>query len=64
MTTFSQEIIWHSMAGRHSVSVEGCDSREEALSTALRMAKQGSHGWTPPRWWQWWRWGDRNYEAV
>ena len=62
MATYGQEIIWNSMAGQHSVKVEGCDSSEEARTEALRMAKES--GWTPPRWWQWWRWSDRNYEAA
>lgn len=61
MATYGQEIIWNSLVGVHSVKVEGCETPEEARSTALRMAKKG--GWTPPRWWQWWRWADRSYET-
>lgn len=29
-----------------------CPSRADADTAALRI------GWTPPRWWQWWRWSD------
>ncbi len=60
MTTYGQEIIWSTSTGRISVMVDKCDTPEEALQEALKWAKED--GWTPPHWWQWWRWGDRNYE--
>jgi hypothetical protein len=62
VATYGQKIIWNTLNGRQSVSIEGCATWEEARSEALQMAK-GS-GWKPPRWWQWWRWGDVNYEAA
>jgi hypothetical protein len=62
MVTHGQEIIWSHFGSRESVTVGGCDTREEAMREALKLAKES--GWTPPRWWQWWRWGDRNYERT
>lgn len=37
-------------------SVDGQPTREEAQRICIEAAIEG--GWTPPRWWQWWRWGD------
>lgn len=39
-----------------SISVNICKTKEEAQSECIRSALKG--GWTYPRWWQWWRWGD------
>lgn len=38
------------------------DTSEKAFELALEKAKQ--LGWTPPKWWQWWRWGDKNYNKY
>lgn len=61
MTTHGQTIAWTGGGGldgaiTQSVSVEGCATREEAFSKAIQFAKDA--GWTPPKWWQWWRWSE------
>ena len=50
--TFGYEIKW----GGNSCSVSGCSSQEEAKEKCVKFAKD--LGWTPPKWWQFWRWGD------
>jgi hypothetical protein len=37
---------------RSTLCIYECPSRADADAAALRL------GWTPPRWWQWWRWRD------
>ena len=45
-----------------SFSVTECDSMIEAVNKTIDFAKQC--GWTPPKWWQWWRWGDSNPKRI
>lgn len=45
-----------------TVSVEWKDSMEEAFNATLEFARE--LGWTPPRWWQWWRWRDQPRSEV
>lgn len=42
--------------GVEKFEVNGCSSSEEAVSKAYKWADES--GWKPPRWWQWWRFGD------
>lgn len=42
--------------------VSGCETFEDARLKAEEMAWHS--GWTNPRWWQWWRWGDRKVYLV
>lgn len=35
-----------------SLWVEGCETREQAIESAVGMAIRS--GWHPPRWWQFW----------
>ena len=58
-TTYGQMMQWHDGYGRQRIEVSGCSSLEEARASALHMAL--ASGWTPPRWWQWWRWQDPAY---
>lgn len=61
--SYSQLISWTSRDGtRTTVTVTGHSTHREALYIALRDAV--AFGWTPPRWWQWWRWGDRDYTQI
>jgi len=54
---YGQEIKWTRFNGAKSfVSCFNCESIEIAQEQALKSAKQA--GWTPPKWWQWWRWKD------
>ena len=57
---FGQEIRWRNNGGGHSSVFTGYHpSRRAATVSALRGARLCC--WTPPRWYQWWRWGDRDY---
>ena len=42
--------------GRTTCGVMGHEDLEMAMVEATQLAL--SDGWTQPRWWQWWRWGD------
>ncbi len=41
----------------YSVGSDIFATAEEAWEHGLRLATL--YGWTPPKWWQWWRWGDK-----
>ena len=57
MLKYGYRVIWtHRKEGRFSYSITNCDSREDARHEAL--VRMEELGWTPPKWWQWWRWGD------
>ena len=38
------------------ISTSGHNTHAEAVSRAIDFAKAA--GWTPAKWWQWWRWND------
>lgn len=60
---YGQSIGWHDRSGTFTqIEVDGFHTPEDALEEALTVA--GELGWKPPRWWQWWRWGDRDYSKV
>ena len=42
--------------GATRIEVSGHASWGEALEDLMRLARDC--GWTPPRWWQFWRWGE------
>ena len=42
--------------------VSGCPTLEMAKKEALELAE--SDGWTPPKWWQWWRWNDTRIAGL
>ncbi len=57
MATYGQVVKWTDFDGSvHTLGVDYCNTAEEATQTAFRIAIGA--GWTPPRWWQWWRWRD------
>lgn len=57
MITFGHRMEWSDFNGTKStVNVEKCSSTQEALREVIQCAK--ALGWTPPKWWQWWRWGE------
>jgi hypothetical protein len=61
--TYGQSIIWHERSGAMVViRVDGYQTPETALKQALKSA--GLAGWTPPRWREWWRWGDTDYSKL
>ena len=55
-------IRWSSYGGAHLVQSGRHNSKIEAWAEALRMAV--SLGYTPRRWWQWWRWRDPSNREV
>jgi hypothetical protein len=45
--------------GRCGVSVTPLHPTEPPSETRRRLIEAAREaGWTPPRWWQWWRWND------
>lgn len=52
-----KDVVWHPDP-RTKVTVRSRwhGDLETARLEAFRMAKEA--GWTPPKWWQWWRWSD------
>lgn len=63
MTTFSAEIYWTQKDGTVTkVKVSGRESSEQAAKDVLWDALM--FGWTPPRWWQWWRKNDTTLKDI
>lgn len=61
--TYGQTIVWSHWDGTQTrISVDDCATPEFAIERAMFAAR--IHGWTPPRWWQWWRWNDTRLEIV
>jgi hypothetical protein len=57
MITYGQSIEWTSFDGsKTKITIDGCETADRARNEAVRFAKE--QGWTPPRWWQFWRWND------
>ena len=55
--TYGQDITYTDFGGsKTTYGVSGCTTMEEAREQAIDLAR--GDGWTPPRWWQWWRRGD------
>lgn len=49
-----QTFTWTDRNGTVSrLTVGDHDTPDAALKSATGL------GWTPPKWWQWWRWGDQ-----
>lgn len=56
-TTYGYSIQWTTFCGgKTSAGVSEMPSPEVAYHEALAFAIRC--GWTPPRWWQFWRWSD------
>ena len=57
MTKYGQTIKWTEFPDLwYKTTVNGCNTLEEARTSALRSAKK--MGWTYPKWYQFWRWND------
>jgi hypothetical protein len=57
MTTFSQEVQWTDRDGAVTrIASKDQPTLQKAKHEAREMAQ--ALGWTAPKWWQWWRWGD------
>lgn len=50
------EITWSTWHGSTTASSKWYATEAEAWHQVIGWARQS--GWTPPRWWQWWRWRD------
>lgn len=58
---YGQKIVWHEFPNcRLMVHVSGTNM-DHVRAEAIRAAKK--MGWTPPKWWQFWRWSDTRIEA-
>ena len=63
MPVYDQCIAWTTRGGgSQSVTVNGYDTADEAFNAAMQAAIRT--GWTPPKWWQWWRRFDQPRTAV
>lgn len=60
MTRYGYTIEWTTLEGRQAVTVTDCSTAMEAFEETYRLALKS--GWRPPRWWQFWRWGDMTPE--
>jgi hypothetical protein len=59
--TWGQTIIWHTKTlTKYEVSTSGYKSPVEATEVAIIKAMR--HGWTYPKWWQFWRINDTKPE--
>lgn len=57
MIQHGQAINWTTKEGaKLRVVVSHHESRQAAVREAFDAAER--MGWTPPRWWEWWRWRD------
>lgn len=57
MTKYGQSIYWTDRDGTVTrTTTKGHSTPEDALRDALKQAR--AFGWTPPKWWQYWRWND------
>jgi len=57
MISYGQTICWTEFSGDvTTISISRRPSPDLALREAIEFAKRG--GWTPQKWWQWWRWND------
>jgi hypothetical protein len=63
VTSWTQTIRWHDRdGGMHTVESGSCVNKDYASFSAWLEAKKA--GWTPPRWWEWWRFGDTRLEDI
>ena len=58
--SWGQEIRWTHRGGNISItSSSGHPTEEAARAKALEKAQL--FGWTPPKWWEYWRWNDTDF---
>jgi hypothetical protein len=57
MAEYGMLVRWTGRDGRVNILRMGpYPTAQEAWDKALHHAR--ALGWTPPKWWQWWRFGD------
>ncbi|MDE2096884.1 MAG: hypothetical protein KGL39_06515 [Patescibacteria group bacterium] len=55
--TYGQTIMWTDFRGDvTTITYSGFPTIEEARKCVIESAAR--QGWTPPKWWQYWRWND------
>jgi len=57
---YGQKIIWHDFWRNWQVVHVSGTNPEHVRKLAIDSAKE--MGWTPPKWWQFWRWDDTRIE--
>ena len=63
MLQVTQSVSWHGKDGSMTtIKTPPYSTLREARLAAIESAKH--FGYTAPRWWQWWRWGDLDYERL
>ena len=63
MNKFGYSVRWKKFDGTLTeVGVSDCPDIETAKKEAFMLAKES--GWTPRKWWQWWRWNENAQYCV
>lgn len=61
--TYGATIRWSGRNGSsNKVSISEADTPREAWEECFAVATRA--GWTRPRWFEFWRWGDRTYDDM
>lgn len=53
---YTRSVKWTNFDGAGGSWSVQAETPEKAMMLALAASIRD--GWTPPKWWQWWRWGD------
>lgn len=57
MASYGYQVTWREDRSTiETVGVSDAPSLEEARAEAITLAVV--YGYRPPRWWEWWRWGE------
>jgi len=60
---YGYTVKWNERSGTHTeITVSDCPDMETAKREAFASAKES--GWTPRKWWQWWRWDENAQQSV
>ena len=64
MIYYGYTIKWKTNDRHHEESIQCWSdiSMEDAISRTVERAE--ACGWTPKKWWQWWRWGDTAVDVM
>lgn len=57
--TYGRTLRFSNIAQIVTVEVGGYNTPEEAAKAVREIADEMK--WTPPKWWQWWRWNDTRH---
>jgi len=59
---YGYTLRWTARDGTRTVRTSEAETPELAVAAAVYVARAA--GWTPPRWWQFWRWRDSRPPEV